>query len=396
MIDGKLRAWWSYRQALDGRLVGRTAAEILSKTGWSRSVGGVGPYLTLYSRGAIGRETADEHVRTLEIHELPSARGCTYVVPATDFALALKSAQSFGGGEMKIAEKLGVKPAEIDKLSAAVISALANGALDPAELRETLGSIVRNLGEEGKKKGLTTTLPVALGKLQTEGEIRRVPINGRLDQQRYRYVLWRPNPLAGCHRSTEECSIELARRYFEWIGPATLAEFQWFSGLGVNAAKAALAPLKLEALITGEDRLLLPQHRDTWEAFHIPKDPHYSLVSSLDGISLLRRNVKNLVLDNDLERKVPVEKGRAALGTLSDLPSHAILDRGRVIGLWEYEPASESIAWMTFASPDKALKKAVAATEEYVRNGLGDARSFSLDSPSSRAPRIAALRAAMA
>jgi hypothetical protein len=164
----------------------------------------------------------------------------------------------------------------------------------------------------------------------------------------------------------------------------------------VNAAKAALAPLKLEALTAGEGRLLLPQHRDAWEAFQIPKDPQYSLVSSLDGISQLRRDVKNLVFDSDLERKVPVEKGRAALGTLSDLPSHAILDRGRLIGLWEYDPASESIAWITFNSPDKALKKAVAATEEYVRNDLGDAPSFSLDSPPSRAPRIAALRAAMA
>lgn len=46
----------------------------------------------------------------------------------------------------------------------------------------------RNLGEAGKKKGVITTLPVALGILQAHGEIRRVPVNGRLDQQRYGYV----------------------------------------------------------------------------------------------------------------------------------------------------------------------------------------------------------------
>ena len=34
-----------------------------------------------------------------------------------------------------------------------------------------------------------------------------------------------------------ESFTELARRYFRWIGPATLAEFQWFAGLGVKAAK---------------------------------------------------------------------------------------------------------------------------------------------------------------
>jgi hypothetical protein len=62
--------------------------------------------------------------------------------------------------------------------------------------------------------------------------------------------------------------------------------------------------------------------------------------------------------------------------------------------LWEYDPATESIAWMSFIAKDPALKKAVAGMEEYVRHDLGDARSFSLDSPKSRVPRITALRAA--
>jgi hypothetical protein len=42
---------------------------------------------------------------------------------------------------------------------------------------------------------------------------------------------------------------------------------------------------------------------------------------------------------------------------------------------------------------DKALEKAVKEMEAFVREDLGDARSFSLDSPKSRAPRIEALRA---
>jgi hypothetical protein len=31
--------------------------------------------------------------------------------------------------------------------------------------------------------------------------------------------------------------VALARRFFGWVGPATMEEFQWFSGLGVKAAK---------------------------------------------------------------------------------------------------------------------------------------------------------------
>lgn len=390
----KLRAWWWRKQRLEGSLGGRPAAEVLQQSGWARSVGGVGPYLTLFARGGIGRQAADQAVAKLEIHELPSARGCTYVVPASDFALALKVGQAFGGGEMNTARKLGVTDAEIGKLCKAVIKALEKGPLDPDELRQATGGAVRNLGAEGARKGLTTTLPVALGKLQAEGEIRRVPTNGRLDQQRYRYAVWRPNPLAGFKPSAEECYTELARRYFHWIGPATLAEFQWFSGLGVKAAKAAVEPLKLARLDNGSEFLMFPGDLEEFKKFAVPRQPQYALVSCLDSISLLRRDLKGLLEPKDLKRKTFCDKKYRELGGLADLPSHAILDRGRLVGLWEYDVATESIAWLSFGIKDKALKEAVERTEDYIRADLGDARSFSLDSPKSRVPRIEALRKA--
>ena len=390
--DAKLRAWWSHKQGLDGGLAGEPAASVLEKTGWARSVGGVGPYLTLFSRASIGREAADAAVRDLEIHELPSARGCTYVVPASDFALALKAGQGFGD-DMKLAAKLGLTEREIAKLCDSVISALAKSPLDPAELRDVLGPAVRNLGEEGKRKGLTTTLPVALGRLQAEGDIRRIPTNGRLDQQRYRYTVWRPNPLSKFKLPVEEVNVELARRYFTWIGPATLAEFQWFSGLVVKAGEAAMGPLQLEPLAKGDERLLLPGDREAWESFRIPKGPQYALVSSLDGLALLRRDLRGMLEAGDIARKVPVEKGKDEIGRLKDLSSHSIVDRGRLVGVWEFDTATESIVWLSFVTKNAALKKAVERTQDYVRSELGDARSFSLDSPKSREPRIATLRA---
>ena len=210
-------------------------------------------------------------------------------------------------------------------------------------------------------------------------------MNGRLDQQRYKYTLWRPNPLRNFKLSGDQAYTELGRRYFEWIGPATLAEFQWFSALGVKAAKAALEPLKLEPIAAGDDRLMVPSDRAKLEAFKPAKDPYYVLTSGIDSMILLRRDVKSLLDAKDQTRDFFAEP---------DLPSHAILDRGRIVGLWEYDTASDSIAWMAFVKKDKALQDAVARTEQYVREQLGDARSFSLDSPKSRVPRIAALRKA--
>src|SRR5882724_6440150 len=102
-LNEKLRAWWSHRQGLDGALAGATPADVLERTGWARSVGGVGPYLTLFGRAGTSREAADKAVASLEIHELPATRGCTYVVPASEFALALKAGESFNGADMKTA-----------------------------------------------------------------------------------------------------------------------------------------------------------------------------------------------------------------------------------------------------------------------------------------------------
>jgi hypothetical protein len=393
----KLRAWYAHRQGLDGSLESKSSAEVLERAGWARSVGGVSPYLTLFSRAGISREQADADAAKLEIYELPSARGCTYVLPASDFALGLAAGQGFDS-DMKAAVKLGVTPKEIARLCDAVVAALEKGQLGTEELREAAGKAVRNLGEEGKKKGVSTTLPLALGQLQASGDIRRVPINGRFDQQRYQYALWRPNPLRGFKLSPEEVQTALARRYFAWIGPASVANFQIFAGLGVKAAKAAVEPLKLDPIEIGpaDQRFFLPEDRAKFEAFKPPKEPRYSLLGSIDSLFLLRNDFKGDLDPQDLERKVLVDSGMKSLGSLTDLPSHAIFDRGRIVGLWEYDQSTESIAWVPFVKKDKALQLAVTRTENFVRDQLGDARSFGLDSPKSRAPRIRALRKAAA
>jgi hypothetical protein len=392
MDAATLRAWWAHRQGLDGSLEGAAPAAVLERSGWARSVGGVGPYLTLFARAGTSRAAADAAVAALEIHELPAARGCTYVVPASEFGLALAVGE--GPGEMRTAEKLGVTGKEIDRLCAAIEKAVAREALSPDELREAVGKAARSLGPEGTKKGLSTTLPVGLGRLQTEGRIRRVPVNGRLDQQRFRYVRWDPSPRARLGLSRDQALVELARRYFRWIGPATLAEFQWFSGLGVKAARAAVAPLGLVPL-EADDELGRLMHADDVEElrrFARPKQPRYALVAAIDALILHRRDLRGLLDAGDSRRTAVEEKARVAVGGLTDLPSHGIFDRGRLVGLWEYDPDAARIVWATFGVKDRALTAAVERTEAFVRDELGDARGFSLDSPKSRVPRIEGLR----
>jgi hypothetical protein len=152
----------------------------------------------------------------------------------------------------------------------------------------------------------------------------------------------------------------------------------------VKAAKAALEPLKLEPIdiAPGDQRFFLPGDRAKFESFKPPKEPRYSLLGSIDSL-FLRNSAEDLA-------------AAKAFGAVKDLPSHAVIDRGRLIGLWEYDLPTESIAWVSFVKKDKALEQAVTRTEAFVRDQLGDARSFSLDSPKSRTPRVAALRKAAA
>jgi hypothetical protein len=82
------------------------------------------------------------------------------------------------------------------------------------------------------------------------------------------------------------------------------------------------------------------------------------------------------------------------LGRMADLPDHAIVDRGRIVGLWEYDVDGQRISWWVFDPAlrrDADLVSEVERTAAYITADLGDARSVSLDSPKSRAPRIAAL-----
>ena len=105
-MPSKLQAWWWSRQGLDGSLSASPPAEVLQKTGWARSVGSSGPYLTMFSRAGTSRQRTDAAVAALEIQELPSARGCTYVVPASHYAIALKAGQGFSDeSTMKTARK---------------------------------------------------------------------------------------------------------------------------------------------------------------------------------------------------------------------------------------------------------------------------------------------------
>jgi len=382
----KLRAFWAHRQGL---LYPKPsgAGAILEQTGWARAVGGSNPYLTLVARGhRASRTDMDTALANLEICTLPSARGCTYTLPASHFALGLSLARAYSSREPDMAIKyLGVTQNELDLLSEAVTKVLREqGPLDSSSLRKELGDLVRSLGEEGKKRGLNNTLSVVLGPLQDSGLIRRVSSDGRLDTEKWKYAVWQDTALTA--PSLAEAGPMLAKLYWQWLGLATLGNFRWFSGFTVAQAKQAVDGLGLQPLSEGSDLLGTPDSLEEFAEFSVPSVPCIALVSSLDGVSLLRREPATLL---DGETEIYTAKGLKSAGALQDLPANPIMDRGEVIGLWEYDPEGEGKVLSRFFGEARPEAKApLLAMEMFLREELGDCKSHSLDSPKTRRPLL--------
>lgn len=381
------RAFSWHKQGLDGRLNGHSAAQVLDTAGWARSVGGANPYLSLFARAGISREQADAEVKALHIHELPTARGCTYVLGHDDFAWGLSLGLAAAETQAKVIDKLDVPRSELTALGEQVLQTLnKNDAvpLDPKQLKDMLGDSVRSLGEAGKKKGASTTLPAALSLLQADGRIRRVPVNGRLDQQRYAYTAWN---LHANTETPEKVRARLMLNYLRWTGGATLKQTQWFTAFTVAQTKVALAAA---GAIEHDDLWMLPEDAAARENFKAPKEEQIQLLAGTDSLFLLRRNVAD-GLDEKDQASPLLNPGN---GLQPDLPDHPIVDRGRIVGLWQYDSVNERIAHHLFDGPTPAIQKRIKEVEDFIKEDLGDFRSFSLDSPASRQKRIDALDAA--
>ena len=145
----------------------------------------------------------------------------------------------------------------------------------------------------------------------------------------------------------------------------------------------------------GDERLLFPDDREALEKTRPSKEARPLFVGSLDNLFHMRREIGTTLDEADGARRVRGEKKIEPLNALADLPNHAIVDRGRLIGLWEYDFEAKAIVHALFNKEGKApagFTKALSSMEAFVRDQLGDARSFSLDSPESRGERIAALK----
>ena len=337
---------------------GLSIGEIVSRSGWMHTAGGTGPYLSLKARKPkLTRQQVDDAVyRRFEVVELPAVRDSMMLVPREDIGLALAAARR------SFAERLRKLP-NVDALAERIVKTLGDGVLSPDALRDALPSkLITDLGDPGKKLGFSSTLPVALRLLQTQGRVLRLAEDFRLDAKRYFYKRW-PDALP-IGEPSADLDAALAKRFLSWAAPATADDFAFWAGVTKTVAKKLMADTPAPAAVTTRPLMLLP-FRDNYFTLH------RDLTAFAGGITLL-----------DMSNKP------APIAKLNSLHHNAIVAGGELRGIWEFDPAEEKILWATFRKTP-GVEAAVEKTEEFIRDELGDHKYYALDHGRTRELRLA-------
>ena len=380
------RSRWSAAQGLD-RPVAETVAATLERTGWVRTLGGIAAYIGLSARNPDATiDAIHAAVQQGEIGVSPAVRGCIFLVPRSHEALCLRVAHHLSAKRIaREHDKLGLDEAELDQLGEAILEVVGRAPHTTAQLRKELpDGAIRSLGEPGKKLGVTSTLPPALRRLEVHGRLRRTPIDGRLDHERY---AWAPHALDVGPASDDDLT-ELASLYLRWAGPSTRKEFAAWSGLNQTQAKRALAACGAEPAALDGDEVFVGPTR----ASEASSNVHW--LPAMDNLYALRASARHLVDPAYAEVEVSNfgSGGRAKLATMSQPIERTLVRDGEVIGLWGWDPTTSEV--VTTLSP-KAAGAAMADGEARVRSlieTIGHAKVFSIDSDAKLTKRAQRLR----
>ena len=338
---------------------------------------------------AATKLSIDAALASGELRVVPGVRGCIWLVPRQDHSLCLRvSAEQARKRTLRELDQLGVPEADLQDLGQQVLQALEGGPLSPKELREVLPEgAVSSLGAAGKKKGHNTTLPAAIRLLEWEGRVARY--QEVLDTERYLWGLPRDAPLelGVSPTEVEEQARELALRFFSWAGPASIAEFVTWSGLGKRVARKAVQGLDLVE-VQVED---LDEPRWAFEAALDRREPTgWALLPAQDNLISLRASPAMLaeLAFHEVElqamgrsRTVPLREARWMF--------HRCVTRdGELVGLWDWDEDSGELLVGGFG---EALSPSAPGLAELCQD-LSVLKANAIDGQRSRRKRWARVR----
>jgi len=233
------------------------------------------------------------------------------------------------------------------RAEAAFTRALAGGA---HRTRAELGTALRAAGiaPDGQR------LPHLLGHAELQGLLCSGAPRGK--QATWALLAGRA-PRAGAALTRDEALAELARRYFRSRGPATAADFAWWSGLAPADARAGLGAVTSE--LTSESIAGVTY----WRARNPPRVPP----AALAGAYLLPAFDEYLVAYRDRSAVLsPLDARRINAG--GGLLAPIVVVAGRVVGTWRRTLGRDvvTIALSLFGKPTPRQRAPIiAAAERY-------------------------------
>lgn len=400
----RARAHWHHRQGLAAPVSGGLP-EVIARTGWPRTLGGVDVYLAVRARvPGLRRAELDGAVERGELKVVPAVRGCIYLVPRAEVPLVLRVAeeQYRARGDREL-EKVGVPLTEVAEIAEASIAVLAKGALSADALRRALpAGLVRSLGELGKKLGISSALPSALRHLEFEGRVERTLAGGRLDTERYEWRVPARNPFDGADVPDDPIDriAVVARAFFRQAAPATLKDFAAWAAVSQRDAKAAMDRLPLVPVtVEGYARDACVLQDDLEALLHSPpSEPSYALLPFEDNYITYHGGPAPLV-DPKFHSRPILPWGTNRPMTLKDarhISMRALLHGDRLAGFWEYDAETGGVVFGVFdghgAGGRDAIADQAAGLGAFLRDDVGHARSFSLDTMEAVRERAALVR----
>lgn len=397
----RARAFWCAKQGLTQPASGDVTG-LVARTGWKRTLGGVDVYLALRSRRpGLSREEVDAAAAAGDLRIVPAVRGCIYLVPGEHVPLVMALAADLSRPRTRRElDKVGCGWDEIDAVALEVLKALGKGPVTTQALRKELPEeALRGFGEAGKKVGISSPLPMALRELEFRAEIERRPLGGRLDTERYEWGL-APKVKKKVPADKEGRLRAVARHFFEFFGPATRRELATWVGISQRDAKAAMEKLPLvDVAVEGRPDVAFLLEDDlpgfTGDA---PPERGFSFLSFEDNLLTVYGGPG--VFAGEAHHGHPVKawgsSKPATLGEARHVAERPLFWGHRLVGFWEYDPDAAEVVAGTLEKLPGAARKGLAEEREgltaFIRDELGHARSFSLDTDEKVRARAFAVR----
>lgn len=375
---------------------------------WIRTLGGVDAYLGLRARdSAFTRAAVDAAVENGDFRVSPAVRGCIYLVPEADAALALAFAADLARPRLaRELERAGVTTKELQSVAKAAFAELErHGPLTTDALRKRLpAEAVRSLGEAGKRVGISSPLPPALRELEFDGKIERRLEGGRLDSERYSWRIPARTVFAAgtVAPSAAQRLQQIARRALELGGPISAADLTVWLGVSQRDLKPALAKIPAsEVEVEGYGPAWWLDDDRTAVASAPKSKPRVALLPFEETAVAMHGGLRHFVANRHHKRALG-SWGSSKPQTIGDA-KHAevrtVLVGEQIVGFWEFDPKRQETVVALLDRLDAAQAAEVEQQREQVTNfitvELGHARSFSLDTDaelSARAERLRRLR----